>query len=325
MKKISDFIAKHSKLIFIISLILIIPALIGYKNTRINYDILVYLPDNIETIQGENILTDEFGLGAYAFVMTNSKSSAKILELESEIKKIEGVNLVASIADVMDTTIPISMLPTNILEKINKNDETIIMVTFDGSTSEDRTIEAVRTLRRVVDDENSVSSMTSMVIDTMDLSNDEILIYVIVAVLFCVVILIIATDSYIVPILLLLNIGIAILCNMGTNIFLGEISYITKAITAILQLGVTTDFSIFLYHKYEHEKKDLKNKTNEDAMSSAINETFKSVIASSLTTFAGFLALCTMDLTLGTDIGIVMAKGVIWGLICVLTVFPLFF
>ncbi len=321
MKKFADFIVNHSGLIVIISLLLLIPSIIGYKNTRINYDILVYLPDTVDTIKGENILTDEFGLGSYAFVITDSKDTNKsILALEEKIKKIEGVNTVASLIDVIDTSIPSNMLPNEILDKLYKDGSTIIMVTFEGSTSGDSTITAVRELRELVSDASSVSSMTSMVIDTMDLSNQEIAIYVVIAVLFCLVVLLLATDSYVVPLFLLGNIGIAILYNMGTNIFLGEISYITKAISAILQLGVTTDFSIFLYHKYEEAKEKYKDKRK--SMSVAIIETFNSVIGSSLTTFAGFLALCTMDLTLGTDIGIVMAKGVLCGLITVLTLFP---
>ncbi len=320
MKKFSKFISNHSMLIVIISLLLLIPAIYGYINTRINYDILVYLPDSNETIKGEKILTEDFGLGSYAFVMVENDSSKNILKLEDKIKAIKGVNQVFSIADIIDTTIPYDMLPDEVKDKVYKSNETIIMVTFNGSTSEDRTIGTVRDLRETVDDASHVSSMTSMVIDTMDLSNEEIAAYVIIAVIFCLVILILSTDSYIIPVLLLSNIGVAILYNMGTNIFLGEISYITKAITAILQLGVTTDFSIFLYHKYEQAKEKEKNKKL--AMAEAIRETFKSVIGSSLTTFAGFLALCTMDLTLGKDIGIVMAKGVICGLICVLTLFP---
>ena len=320
MKKISKYITEHYILVLIISLILIIPALIGYINTRINYDILIYLPDNIETIKGEKILTKDFGLGSYAFVMIDMKDNNKVLSLEKDIKKIKGVNKVFSIADVLGTTIPKDMLPDEVLDKLYNKDTSIIMVTFDGSTSEDITINAVTDLRNTVDDAANVSSMTSMIIDTRDLSNKEILIYVGISVLLCIIILVLATDSYIMPLLLLSNIGLAILYNMGTNVFLGQISYITKAITAVLQLGVTTDFSIFLYHKYEQEKKKQKNKKS--AMAKAISETFKSVIGSSLTTFAGFLALCTMDLTLGTDIGIVMAKGVLFGLLTVLTVFP---
>ena len=322
MKKFAKFIATHSVLILVISFLLLVPAIYGYVNTRINYDILVYLPDSVDTIKGENILTDDFGLGAYAFVMVDSSNNKKILDLEKDIKKIEGVNAVLSIADVTDTIIPVDMLPTQVVEKLNKDNETIIMVTFDGGASEDVTIEAVRTLREVVGDATKVSSMTSMVIDTMDLSNKEIFAYVTIAVILCLAVLFIATDSYVIPFFLLGNIGFAIIYNMGSNIFLGQISYITQAITAVLQLGVTMDFSIFLYHKYEQAKMDNPKMSKTEAMASAIVATFQSVLGSSLTTFAGFLALCTMDLTLGTDIGIVMAKGVLWGLVCVLTLFP---
>lgn len=322
MKKFAKFIANHSILILVISFLLLVPAIYGYVNTRINYDILVYLPDSVDTIKGENILTDDFGLGAYAFVMVDSSNNKKILDLEKDIKKIEGVNAVVSIADATDTLIPIDMLPTQVTEKLNKDNETIIMVTFDGTTSEDVTIDAVRSLREVVGDATKVSSMTSMVIDTMDLSNKEIFAYVTIAVILCLAVLFVATDSYVIPFFLLGNIGFAIIYNMGSNIFLGQISYITQAITAVLQLGVTMDFSIFLYHKYEQAKLDNPKMSKQDAMASAIVATFQSVLGSSLTTFAGFLALCTMDLTLGTDIGIVMAKGVLCGLICVLTLFP---
>lgn len=322
MKKFAKFIANHSVLILVISFLLLVPAIYGYVNTRINYDILVYLPDSVDTIKGENILTDDFDLGAYAFVMVDSSNNKKMLDLEKDIKKIEGVNAVFSIADATDTLIPIDMLPTQVTEKLNKDNETIIMVTFDGTTSEDVTIDAVRSLREVVGDATKVSSMTSMVIDTMDLSNKEIFAYVTIAVILCLAVLFVATDSYVIPFFLLGNIGFAIIYNMGSNIFLGQISYITQAITAVLQLGVTMDFSIFLYHKYEQAKLDNPKMSKQDAMASAIVATFQSVLGSSLTTFAGFLALCTMDLTLGTDIGIVMAKGVLWGLICVLTLFP---
>lgn len=320
MKKFSKWIVDHSLFIVIISLLLLIPTMIGYVKTRINYDILIYLPEKVDTIKGENILTDEFGLGSYAFVMVDKMSNYDILKLEDNIKAIEGVNQVASVADLLDTTLPYDMLPDEVVDKLYKDGETIVFVTFDGTTSEDSTIAAVRQLRQTVKDASKVSSMTAMVIDTMDLSNQELLAYVVIAVILCLVVLIFATDSYIVPVFLLTNIGLAILYNLGSNVFLGQISYITKAITAILQLGVTTDFSIFLYHKYEQEKEKTTN--NKQAMQQAIIQTFQSVIGSSLTTFAGFLALCTMDLTLGTDIGIVMAKGVLLGLICVLTIFP---
>ena len=319
MKKFKKFVTNNSLLIVIISILLIIPAYIGYKNTRVNYDILVYLPSDIETIKGENILTDEFGLGSYAFVIEKNMSNNKMLKLEDKIRDIDNVNEVISASDILDT-IPYEMLPSEVSDKIYKDNYTIMMVTFDGGTSEDTTINAVRELRSVVGDSNSVSSMTAMVVDTMDLSNKEVFIYVAIAVILCLIVLVITTESYIIPILLLANIGMAIIYNLGSNIFLGQISYITKAITAVLQLGVTTDFSIFLYHKYMQAKE--KYSDNKLAMEEAIGETFTSVIGSSTTTFAGFLALCTMDLTLGKDIGIVMAKGVLFGLITVLTVFP---
>lgn len=322
MKKFSDFISKNNILILIIGILLLIPSIYGYVNTKINYDILVYLPENIETIKGEEILTNDFGLGAYAFVMTDMSDPYKVLELEEDIKQIKGVNKVFSIADVLGTTISKDMLPSKVLDKLYDEDTSIMMITFDGSTSEDTTITAVEKLRETVDDASNVSSMTSMIIDTRNTSDKEMLIYIVIAVILCLAVLVFSTNSYLMPILLLGNIGIAIIYNMGTNIFLGQISYVTKAISAVLQLGVTTDFSIFLYHKYEQAKEKEKDKRK--AMSSAIRTTFKSVIGSSLTTFAGFLALCTMDLTIGRDIGIVMAKGVLFGLLTVLTLFPSF-
>ena len=318
MKHISKWISKHHLLIIILSIILFIPAVFGYINTKINYDILIYLPDNIDTIKGQNILTNDFNLGSYAFVMTD-KNAYDTLNLEEEIKNIESVNQVISIYDLLGTTIPTDMLPDDVKEKLYKEDETIIVVTFEKSISDDSTIEAIRKLRNI-SDKNNISSMTAMIVDTMDISNEEFLLYVVISVILCLIVLMFATDSFIVPILLLLNIGTAIIFNMGSNILLGQISYITQAITAILQLGVTTDFSIFLYHKYKEEKEKTKDKI--EAMSKAIEQTFKSVLGSSLTTFAGFLALCTMELTLGKDIGIVMAKGVLCGLICVMTLFP---
>lgn len=320
MKKFAKNITNHPFMVLVISVILFIISIFGYVNTRINYDILVYLPDSIETIKGEKILTDDFGLGSYTFVMVDNKSSLDILNLEEKIKDIKGVNAIYSVADIIDTTIPYDMLPDQIKDKLYSDDETLIFVTFDGSTSEDITINAVRDLRKTVDDASRISSMTSMVIDTMDLSNKELVAYISIAVLFCLIILMVTTDSYVIPFLLLGNIGVAIIYNMGSNYFLGDISYITKSISAVLQLGVTTDFSIFLYHKYEDSKKSIKDK--KEAMDDAIVQTFKSILGSSLTTFAGFLALCTMDLLLGKDIGIVMAKGVLFGLICVVTIFP---
>ena len=320
MKRFSHFICKNNILILIIGFLLLIPSVYGFIHTKVNYNILVYLPDNIDTIQGEKILTEDFGLGAYAFVITDMKDSLKVLSLEDDIRHIDGVNNVISVVDVLGTTIPKEMLPSEVVDALYHKDESVIFVSFDGATSEDSTVDAVTNLREVVKDASSVSSMTAMLLDTRDTADKEILAYILIAVVLCVIVLSFTTNSYVMPYFLLGNIGIAILYNMGTNIFLGNISYITKAISAVLQLGVTTDFSIFLYHKYEQSLEKVKN--NKKAMEYAIEETFKSVIGSSLTTFAGFLALCTMDLTLGKDIGIVMAKGVLFGLITVLTIFP---
>lgn len=320
MKKISEYITKHGVFIVILSLFLLIPAAIGFIKTKVNYDILVYLPEDIETIKGEDILTHEFKLGAFSFVMVDSMSTNDLLKLERKVEKISGVNQVLSLADVTGDVIPISMLPDGVVDKLYKKDSTVFVVTFKGSTSEQQTLDAVNDLRKEVSDASRVSGMSALVLDTMELSNKEVVAYVGVAIFLCAMILFFTTDSYLIPIFLLGNIGVAILYNLGSNILLGEISYITKAITAVLQLGVTTDFSIFLYHKYEQAKE--KYQDGKKAMAFAIEETFKSVIGSSLTTVAGFLALCAMDLSLGKDIGIVMAKGVICGLVCVLSLFP---
>lgn len=320
MKKLAHFITKNSLVIVIVSFLLLIPSFIGMEKTKINYDLLTYLPDDIDTVKGQNVLIDEFGIGAFSFVIVDNMSAYDLLKMEENIKKIKEVNQVMSIADITDTVIPLDMLPNDILNKIYDNDKTVIAITFKTSTSDEKTINAIDSLRNVVNDNCKISGMTAMVLDTMNLSNQEIVAYIVIAVILCIVVLICATDSYLVPIFLLGNIGLAIMYNMGSNIILGNISYITKAISAVLQLGVTTDFSIFLYHKYEDAK--VKNKNKKEAMEMAINETFKSVIGSSLTTIAGFLALCTMNLTLGMDIGLVMAKGVLFGLISVLTIFP---
>lgn len=320
MKKINQFITNHSILVVIVALLLLVPSLIGYVNTKINYNILVYLPSDIETIKGQDILTNDFGIGAFSFVTVNKMSNYDMLKLEDKIRKIDSVNLVASLADVTDTTVPMDILPDDVLKKLHKDEKNVIVVTFENGTSDEVTMKAVEKLRSVVGDASSVSGMSAMVLDTRDVSNSEMLAYIIIAVILCLVVLTVATDSFVIPFLLLGNIGVAILYNMGTNIFLGEISYITKAISAVLQLGVTMDFSIFLYHKYIQAKEQFKDK--KESMQEAITDTFHSVLGSSLTTIAGFLALCMMKLTLGRDIGLVMAKGVLCGLVSVLTLFP---
>ncbi len=320
MKKIADNICKHKTLVLIITSILFLLSLIGAYLTKINYDILVYLPSDIETVKGQNILTEDFNMGSYAFVLTDNMSSKDILQLEENIKNIEGVNEVVSIYDLVGTTIPVDMLPNEITSKLSKDNTDLIMVTLNDSTSSLTTMNAISELRKLSNGKTKVSGMSSMVLDTKELSDKEIAIYVVIAVLLCLLILELSLNSYVIPVILLANIGISIMINLGTNIIFGEISYITKALVAVLQLGVTTDFSIFLYHSYEKEKELSKNK--EEAMSKAITETFTSVLGSSLTTIAGFLVLCTMSLTLGKDLGLVMAKGVLIGVISAITLFP---
>ena len=321
MQKFGNFIVKNYKLILIIAIILLIPSIIGYKATRVNYDILVYLPDTIKTVQGEDILANDFGTGAYSIVVLENMPTKDILKLEDEIKeKIDNVEICASIADVIGEDFPIDMLPDDIKDKIYVDGDTLMIVTFKDAISSDETMQSIEKMREIADERCRISGMSATLLDTRELSNSEIAIYVVIAVTLCLIILQLALDSFVAPILLLLNIGFAVLYNMGTNIFLGEISYITKAISAVLQLGVTTDFAIFLYHSYISEKE--KTTDVKEAMSTAIGKTMTSVLGSSLTTIAGFLALCSMNLTLGKDIGIVMAKGVLFGLICVVTVLP---
>lgn len=319
MKCIAKKICEKRKLILGVTVFLMILSLIGMKLTKINYDILVYLPQDIETIKGQNILTDSFNMGSYSIAVVDGMDSKEILALEEEIKNVDGVNEVISLYDVLGTTVPVEMLPYEIVDKVHQDGTDILMITFSNSTSSEETIEAVSKIREISSGKLNQSGMSSMVLDTMNLSEKEIIVYIIIAVILCTIVLELAMDSYIVPFILLGNIGVAILLNMGTNVFLGEISYITKALVAVLQLGVTTDFSIFLYHAYQKKKESY---SKEDAMIEAIVETFTSVTGSSLTTIAGFLVLCTMQLTLGRDLGIVMAKGVLLGVITVLTLFP---
>lgn len=319
--KFGEFVVKNKKLIIIISLLLLIPSIFGMMATRVNYDILVYLPDTIKTVQGQEILSNDFDMGAYTILVLKNMPAKDILKLETTIKdRIDNVQMCASIADLTGEDFPLEMLPDDIANHLYKDGETLMIVTFKDAISSDTTLESIEQLRKICDERCMISGMSATLLDTKALTNSEITIYVLIAVGLCLIILQLALDSYVAPILLLLNIGFAILYNMGTNYFLGEISYITKAISAVLQLGVTMDFAIFLYHSFMSEKGHEKDINK--AMSIAIAKTLTSVLGSSLTTIAGFLALCGMNLTLGKDIGIVMAKGVLFGLICVVTVLP---
>lgn len=320
MLKFGEKICKHKKLIFIIALLLLIPSVIGMMATRVNYDILAYLPDEVETVQGENILQNEFNMGSYSIIVTENMSTKDIQKLENKFKELENVEKVVSVADLLGANVPVEMLPDEVREIAYKDGDTMILVTFKDGISSDTTLNTIEEMRKVTDKQCKISGMSALVLDTKNIANSEIVTYVIIAVILCMIVLQFALDSYLAPIFLLASIGIAILYNMGSNILLGEISYITKAISAVLQLGVTMDFAIFLYHSYKAEKENYSN--NDEAMAHAISKTLVSVIGSSLTTIAGFLALCSMNLTLGKDIGIVMAKGVLLGVISVVTVLP---
>ena len=320
MEKFGQFICKHKVAILIISLLLLIPSIIGYKATRVNYDILVYLPDNIETIKGENILADDFDMGAFSVVILENMQSKDIIELEKQFREVGNVEKVVGLTDIIGTDVPLEMLPDEIKDKLYKDNTTPVLVTFKDGISEDTTMETVEKLKEISNENCKISGMTATVLDTRNLSDSEVIIYVMIAVALCLIILQLALDSYLAPVLMLLNIGMAVLYNMGTNVFLGQTSYITKAISAVLQLGVTMDFAIFLYHSYKAEKEKASN--NDEAMATAIAKTLVSVLGSSLTTIAGFLALCSMNLTLGKDIGLVMAKGVLIGVITAVTTLP---
>ena len=270
MNKFSNFVVKNKKIILLLSLILLIPAIIGYAGTKTNYDILVYLPSDIETLKGQNILKDDFNMGAFSVSLVDNNVSEKDLSnLEKEIRKIACVTNVISINDFTGTTIPMEMLPKKLLDHVTSDDSKLLLITFSTGTSDEETTDAVNKIEELSKD-IKVGGMSAMSLDMRKLVESQTFAYVAVAVICCLLVLMISLDSYIVPLLLLGNIGISILFNMGTNIIFGEISYITKAIAAVLQLGVTTDFSIFLYHKYEAAKKNAKS--NDDAMKEAINE-----------------------------------------------------
>ena len=322
MLKFGEFITKHKKIIVILAFLLLIPAIMGFLATRVNYDILVYLPSDIETIQGENILSEDFNMGGFSVVLVDGMKPKQLAKLEKDIEGVGNVEKVLGITDVFGESYPTEMIPDDIKEAVYKGDTTAILVTYKDKISDDETTKTVRELRNIVGKDCRISGMTATMIDTEDLSKSEVAIYVIIAVVLVTIVLQLSLDSYAAPIFMLLNIGMCVVYNMGTNVLQGQISYITQSISAVLQLGVTMDFSIFLYHSFLHQKET--GKSSDEAMAHAISETFTSVAGSSLTTIAGFLALCSMNLTLGRDIGIVMAKGVLLGVIGVVTILPAF-
>lgn len=322
MNKISKAIVKCRFIILLVAIGLLIPSAIGYFNTRINYDVLTYLPEEIETMQGQQILLDEFGVGSFSMYMVEGMDAKDVSALKAQIEEVDHVKDVLWYDSFLDLSIPMEILPTDIYEAFNNadTDTTMMFIMYDTGISADETMEAVGVIRELSDERCFLSGMSAIVTDTRDLSNAETPIYVAIAVVLSVIVLSITMDSFLVPLFFLLSIGMSIIYNLGSNIVLGEISYITQALTAVLQLGVTMDYSIFLWHSYSEKKTEIEDK--KEAMAEAISATFTSVVASSTTTVAGFVALCFMSFTLGMDLGVVMAKGVVFGVICCVTVLP---
>lgn len=321
MVKVGKKIVKFRVPILILSIILLIPAVWGYVNTRINYDMLTYLPEDIETMQGQEIMTNDFGIGAFSMLMVDGMEDKEIVKLKEKVEKVDGVENVLWYDSLADISVPQSVLPSKLYDEYNTEDGTMMAVFFKDGTSSDETMKAITEIRKITGEQCFLSGMSAIVEDTKELAEKETPLYVLIAVALSALVLAITMESIFVPVLFLLSIGIAIVYNLGTNVFFGEISYITKALAAVLQLGVTMDYSIFLMHSYQ-EQQVRYNGDKERAMAHAISQTFSSVIGSSVTTVAGFIALCFMSFTLGKDIGIVMAKGVIFGVLVCVTVLP---
>lgn len=319
MKKISSLIVKKRMMILIISLVLLIPSVLGYISTKINYDLLTYLPKEIDTMKGQDILKEDFGTGAFSMLVSENMKPKEVSALKEKIQDVPHVKDVIWYDSLLDTSVPMEMLPKDLYEAFNHGDATLLMILYDDTSSAEGTMDAVREIRKIADERVFLSGMTAVLVDTQALSEAEAPLYVLLAVVLCAITLMLAMDSWLIPFVFLASIGIAIVYNLGSNLFLGQISYVTKALAAVLQLGVTMDYSIFLWHSYE---KYAETEDKEKAMAHAIEDTMSSVIGSSVTTIAGFIALCFMSFTLGLDLGIVMAKGVLLGVICCLTVLP---
>ncbi|MDO4623320.1 MAG: MMPL family transporter [Eubacteriales bacterium] len=321
MVNLGKWIARHSKLILIIGLLLLLPSAYGMAHMKTNYDLLTYLPESLETVKGQNIMVDEYGMGAFSMIVIENKDLKDVAKLEADIEAIPHVKDVLWYDDVADLSLPVEMLPEELRSKFFSGDATMMLALLDDSTSADSSMEAIDKIREVVDDDCYVSGMTAILNDLKALSDREVPIYVAIAVILSLLVMLLLTDSYVVPFLFLLDIGAAILYNMGTNQIFGQISYITKAVAAVLQLGVTMDYSIFLLGSYRENKLRFPD-DRERAMGHAIANTFKSIVGSSITTIAGFIALCFMTFTLGLDMGLVMAKGVVFGVITCVTLLP---
>lgn len=323
MEKLGRGIVKARIPILVISILLLIPAALGYINTRVNYDILYYLPKEIDTMQGQDILLDEFQKGAYAIVVVDGMHGRELTKLEDKIENVDHVAKLISYNSIVGGDIPFEMIPEKLRSQFYNSDKdsTMLAIFFDDTTSSDGTMNAIKEIRKVTDGQCFISGMSAVVTDTKTLSEKETPIYVLIAVILACIVLALFMDSFLVPVFFMLSIGIAIVYNLGSNYFMGEVSYITKALAAVLQLGVTLDYSIFLWHSYKEMKEEYGD-DHKEAMAHAIASTITSVVGSSITTVAGFIALCFMSFTLGMDLGVVMAKGVVFGVICCVTVLP---
>ncbi len=323
MKKFGKVVVKLRIPILVLSFLLLIPSVLGYFNTRVNYDILYYLPSDIDTMQGQDILLDDFGKGAYAMVVVDGMNKSNVSKL---VKKVEGVDHVASVisySGIVGDDVPSEILPDKFRSYFENEDSgaTLFAIFFDDTTSSDDTMKAIQEVRDVTDNQCYIAGMSAVVTDTKTMAEKETPLYVLVAVVLVCIVLAIFMDSFLVPVFFMLSIGMAIVYNLGSNYFLGEVSYITKALAAVLQLGVTLDYSIFLWHSYKEAKEETPDDHHE-AMAVAIGNTLTSVVGSSITTVAGFIALCFMSFTLGLDLGVVMAKGVVFGVIGCVTILP---
>lgn len=313
-------VVKARFVILVLAFALLVPSVIGMKATRINYDMLTYLPKNLETVKGQDLLLDQFGKGAFSILVTENMKTEEVDRVTKKIRKVDHVDSVLDLQKVIDPSIPVSMYPKEIQDNINNPDASMVVIFFDSSTSSASTMKAVTEIRKVCTKNCFLSGMSAMVVDLKNLCESEEIKYVAIAVVLSLVAMMVLLDSFVAPVLFLISIGMAILYNLGSNIFLGEISYITKAIAAVLQLAVTMDYSIFLWHSYEEQLS--KGYERREAMARAINATLVSVSGSSLTTIAGFLAMCFMSYTMGMDMGIVMAKGVVMGVVSSVTILP---
>lgn len=316
----SKAVVKYRIPILIAALVLMIPSIFGMAATRVNYDMLTYLPEDMETVIGQNELLEDFGKGAFSFIIVEDMSSKDVAELKEKIEQVDHVESVLWYDSVADISIPMEILPDKLYKEFNTENSTMMAVFFDTSTSSDVTMDAIREIRSIAGEQCFVSGLSALVTDLKDLCEKEEPIYVGIAVLLACVAMLFFLDSWLIPFVFLASIGIMILFNLGTNYFMGEISYITKALSAVLQLAVTMDYSIFLWHSYNEQL--ARNDDNKEAMAVAIKETLTSVVGSSITTVAGFIALCFMSFTMGRDLGIVMAKGVLLGVLGCVTVLP---